>query len=81
MKQHTKFKTVQPLHFPVIIQPFSRHMKSDEGKEKNQIFQTNIIQIVWQTVRRITSEILGFKGLKVYKKKSKEANENSEQIA
>ena len=44
-------------------------MKSDEGKEKNQIFQTNIIQIVWQTVRRITSEILGFKGLKVYKNK------------
>ena len=56
-------------------------MKSDEGKEKNQIFQTNIIQIVWQTVRGITSEILGLKVLKVYKKKSKEANENSEQIA
>ena len=64
LKQHTKFKTVQSLHFPVIIQPFSRHMKSDEGKEKNQIFQTNIIQIVWQTVRGITSEILGLKVLK-----------------
>ena len=44
-------------------------MKSDEGKEKNKIFQTNIIQIVWQTVRGITSEILGLKVLKVYKNK------------
>ena len=29
-----------------------------------QILQTNIIRIVWQTVRRITREILGVKGWK-----------------
>ena len=29
-----------------------------------QILQTNIIRIVWQTVRRITKEILGVKGWK-----------------
>ena len=28
-----------------------------------QILQTNIMRIVWQTVRRITNEILGVKGL------------------
>ena len=28
-----------------------------------QILQTNITKIVWQTVRRITNEILGVKGL------------------
>ena len=28
-----------------------------------QILQTNIIRIVWQTVRRITNKILGLKGL------------------
>ena len=28
-----------------------------------QILQTNIIRIGWQTVRRITNEILGVKGL------------------
>ena len=27
-----------------------------------QILQTNIIRIVWQTVRRIANEILGVKG-------------------
>ena len=46
---------------------------SDENKEKYQlweyqliryqILQTNIMRIVWQTVRRITNEILGVKGL------------------
>ena len=46
---------------------------SDENKEKcklgdyqliqYQILQTNIIRIVWQTVRRITNKILGVKGL------------------
>ena len=30
---------------------------------QNQILQTQIIRIVWQTVRRITNEILGVKGL------------------
>ena len=29
-----------------------------------QIFQTNIVRIVWQTVRRITKEIFGVKGLR-----------------
>ena len=29
-----------------------------------QILQTNMIRIVWQTVRRITREILGVKGCK-----------------
>ena len=29
-----------------------------------QILQTNIIRIVWQTVRRITREMLGVKGWK-----------------
>ena len=28
-----------------------------------QILQTSIMRIIWQTVRRITSEILGVKGL------------------
>ena len=46
----------------------------DENKEKYelwdylliryQILLTNIVRIVWQTERRITNEILGFKGLK-----------------
>ena len=46
---------------------------SDENKEKYQlwdylliqyqILQTNIMRIIWQTVRRITNEILGVKGL------------------
>ena len=46
---------------------------SDENREKYQlgdykliqyqILQTNITRTVWQTVRRITNEILGVKGL------------------
>ena len=46
---------------------------SDESKEKYQledykfiqyqILQTNITKTVWQTVRRITNEILGVTGL------------------
>ena len=31
---------------------------------QNQILQTQIIRIVWQTVRRTTNEILGVKGLR-----------------
>ena len=31
---------------------------------QNQILQTQIIRIVWQTVRRITNEILGVQGLR-----------------
>ena len=30
-----------------------------------QILQSNIIRIVWQTVERVTDEILGVKGLNV----------------
>ena len=47
--------------------------KSDEKRGKyqlrdyqliqNQILGTNIIRIVWKSVRRITNEILGLKGL------------------
>ena len=62
-------------------QNFSLHYKynikqtSDENKEKYQlvnykliryqILHTNITRTVWQTVRRITIEILGVKGLRV----------------
>ena len=31
-----------------------------------QILQTNIMRTVWWTVRRITNEILGVKGLMIY---------------
>ena len=31
-----------------------------------RILQTNIMRIVWQTVRRITKEILGVKWLKLF---------------
>ena len=30
-----------------------------------QILQTNIVRIIWQTVRRIINEILGVEGLKI----------------
>ena len=50
---------------------------SNENKEKYQlgnyklipyqILQTNITRTVWQTVRRITNEILGVKGLTGFK--------------
>ena len=46
---------------------------SDENKEKyqsgdywliqDQILQSNITRIVWQTIRRITIEILGVNGV------------------
>ena len=32
---------------------------------KYEIIQTNNTRTVWQTVRRITNEILGVKGLKI----------------
>ena len=43
--------------------------RSDENKLRDeliqyQILQTNIMRTVWQTVRRITDEILGVKGLR-----------------
>ena len=33
---------------------------------QSQILQTNITKTIWQTVRRITNEILGVKGLIVF---------------
>ena len=49
---------------------------SDENKEKYQlwdylliqyqILQTNIMRIIWQTVKRITNEILGVTGISLY---------------
>ena len=56
------------------ISPYSTNsISSDENKEKYQLgdyklIQSQILQIydartVWQTVRRITNEILGVKGL------------------
>ena len=56
-----------------IISPYNIKQISDENKEKYQlgdykliqyqILQTNITRTVWQTVRRVTYEILGIKGL------------------
>ena len=55
------------------ISPYNIKQTSDENKEKYQlgdykliqyqILQTNITRTVCQTVRRITNEILGVKGL------------------
>ena len=53
------------------ISPYNIEQTSDENKEKYQfyklmqyqILQTNITRTVWQTVMRITNEILGKKGL------------------
>ena len=52
---------------------YNTKQTSDESKEQYQfgdfkliqyqILQTNIIRTVWQTVRRITNELLGVKGL------------------
>ena len=55
------------------ISPYNIKQTSDESEEKYQlgdynlikyhILQTNITRTVWQTVKRITNEILGVKGL------------------
>ena len=60
-------------HFSLQYQYNIKHI-SDESKEKyrlgdykliqSQILQTNSARTVWQTVRRITNEILGVKGLR-----------------
>ena len=54
------------------ISPYNIKQTNDENKEKyqienyklikNQILQTNITRTVWQTVRKVTEEILGVKG-------------------
>ena len=56
------------------ISPYNIKQTSDENKEKYQLgdykfiqyqlLQPNITRTVWQTVRRITNEILGNKGLR-----------------
>ena len=56
------------------ISPYNIKQTSDENKEKYQlgdykliqyqILHANITRTVWQTIRRITNEILGVKGLK-----------------
>ena len=55
------------------ISPYNIKQTSDESEEKYQlrdynlilyqILQTNITRTIWQTVKRITYEILGVKGL------------------
>ena len=57
------------------ISPYNIKQTSDENKEKYQLgdykfiqyqlFLPNITRTVWQTVRRITNEILGVKRLSV----------------
>ena len=57
------------------ISPYNIKQTCDENEENYQlgdykliqyeILQTNITRTVWQTVRRITNEILGVKGLNV----------------
>ena len=55
------------------LSPYNIKQTNNDNKEKYQlgdyrliqykILQTNITRTVWQTVRRITNEILGVKGL------------------
>ena len=57
-------------------QQYNIRQACDENEEKYQlgdykliqheIIQTNITRTVWQTVRRITNEILGVKGLNAW---------------
>ena len=63
----------QDIIYPYIIDTTSiqgmRIKKNNNNLEdcwliQNQILQTQIIRIVWQTVRRITNEILGVQGLR-----------------
>ena len=59
--------------FIITLSKYGIKQTSNENKEKyqlgdywliqHQILQIRIIWIVWQTVRRITNEILGVKGL------------------
>ena len=56
------------------ISPYNIKQTSDKNKEKYQLgdykfiqyqlLQPNITRTIWQTVRRITNEILGNKGLR-----------------
>ena len=64
---------VTKTEFLLTIYIYNIIQTSDENREKFQLWDyyliryhillTNIIRIVWQTVRRITNEILGVKGL------------------
>ena len=67
-----------PMHDQDRISPYNIKPTNDENEEKYQsgdnwltqyqILQTNIIGIVWQTVRIIINEILGLKGLGWFKR-------------
>ena len=69
-----QFNPLIPMSDRDRISPYNINtISSDEKKEKyqlgdckliqSQILQTNITRTIWQTVRRITNEILGVKGL------------------
>ena len=45
-----------------------KYQLGDYSLIKYQILQTNSMRTVWQTVRRITNEILGVKGLSIERK-------------
>ena len=72
-KKKMLFNLLSPMSDQDRISPYNIKQTSDENKEKYQlgdykliqyqILQTNITRTVWQTVRRITNEILGVKGL------------------
>ena len=67
------FNPLTPMSDQDRISPYNIKEKSDENEEKyklgdykliqHQFLQTNITRTVWQTVRRISSEILGVKRL------------------
>ena len=72
-----QFNPLTPMSDQERISPYNINtISSDENKEKYQlgdckliqyqILQFNITRTVWQTVRRITYEILGVKGLLIY---------------
>ena len=72
-----QFNPLTPMNDQDRIYPYNINtILSDENKEKYQlgdfkltqyqILQFNITRTVWQTVGRITNEILGVKGLLIY---------------
>ena len=72
-----QFNPLTPMSDQERISPYNINtISSDENKEKYQlgdckliqyqILQFNITRTVWQTVGRITNEILGVKGLLIY---------------
>ena len=67
-----------PAHDQDRISPYNIKPTNDENKEnyqlgdywltQYQILQTDIVGIVWQTVRIVINEILGLKGLGWFKR-------------